>query len=68
MAAGHRRTAAPQKRCSRVLFVSPTYKPLLEIFGGLMEDDESPLAARHREVRAIPAVEGHRLPHVGEAR
>ncbi|WP_410675472.1 NUDIX domain-containing protein [Amycolatopsis sp. cmx-4-68] len=35
----------------RVLFISPTYKPFLEIPGGLTEDDESPLAACHREVR-----------------
>lgn len=35
----------------RVLFVSPTYKPFLEIPGGLVEDDESPLAACRREVR-----------------
>ncbi len=35
----------------RILFVSPTYKPFLEIPGGLVEDDESPLAACRREVR-----------------
>jgi 8-oxo-dGTP pyrophosphatase MutT (NUDIX family) len=35
----------------RVLFISPTYKPFLEIPGGLTEDEESPLAACHREVR-----------------
>jgi 8-oxo-dGTP pyrophosphatase MutT (NUDIX family) len=35
----------------RVLFISPTYKPFLEIPGGLTEDDESPLAACQREVR-----------------
>ncbi|MET7991356.1 NUDIX hydrolase [Amycolatopsis sp. NPDC005232] len=35
----------------RVLFVDPTYKPFLEIPGGMVEDDESPLAACHREVR-----------------
>ncbi len=35
----------------RVLFLSPTYKPFLEIPGGLTEDDESPLAACRREVR-----------------
>ncbi|MGW4483354.1 NUDIX domain-containing protein [Amycolatopsis sp. NPDC004368] len=35
----------------RVLFVDPTYKPFLEIPGGLVEDDESPLAACHREIR-----------------
>lgn len=35
----------------RVLFLSPTYKPFLEIPGGLTEDDESPLAGCHREVR-----------------
>ncbi|WP_406634690.1 NUDIX domain-containing protein [Amycolatopsis sp. WGS_07] len=35
----------------RVLFVCPTYKPFLEIPGGVVEDDESPLAACRREVR-----------------
>lgn len=35
----------------RVLFVCPTYKPFLEIPGGLVEDNESPLAACRREVR-----------------
>ncbi|WP_432848274.1 NUDIX domain-containing protein [Amycolatopsis sp. CA-161197] len=35
----------------RLLFVDPTYKPFLEIPGGMVEDDESPLAACHREVR-----------------
>ncbi|EFL09132.1 predicted protein [Streptomyces sp. AA4] len=35
----------------RILFVCPTYKPFLEIPGGLVEDDESPLAACRREVR-----------------
>jgi 8-oxo-dGTP pyrophosphatase MutT (NUDIX family) len=35
----------------RVLFVCPTYKPFLEIPGGLIEDDESPLAACRREIR-----------------
>ncbi|WP_116203833.1 NUDIX domain-containing protein [Amycolatopsis circi] len=35
----------------RVLFVRPTYKPFLEIPGGLVEDGESPLAACRREVR-----------------
>ncbi|ONI88733.1 NUDIX hydrolase [Actinosynnema sp. ALI-1.44] len=34
----------------RILFVVPTYKPFLEIPGGLTEDDESPLAACRREV------------------
>lgn len=38
-------------QAGRVLFISPTYKPFLEIPGGLTEDDESPLAACHREVR-----------------
>ncbi|WIX79216.1 NUDIX hydrolase [Amycolatopsis carbonis] len=32
-------------------YSSATYKPFLEIPGGLIEDDESPLAACHREVR-----------------
>ncbi|MEV6905963.1 NUDIX hydrolase [Amycolatopsis sp. NPDC051071] len=35
----------------RVLFISPTYKPFLDIPGGLTEDEESPLAACYREVR-----------------
>ncbi|WP_414940145.1 NUDIX domain-containing protein [Amycolatopsis sp. cmx-11-51] len=35
----------------RVLFVSPTYKPFLEIPGGLTEDDESPLAGCRREIK-----------------
>jgi 8-oxo-dGTP pyrophosphatase MutT (NUDIX family) len=35
----------------RLLFVCPTYKPFLEIPGGLIEDDESPLAACRREIR-----------------
>ncbi|WP_410658377.1 NUDIX domain-containing protein [Amycolatopsis sp. lyj-112] len=35
----------------RVLFISPTYKPFLDIPGGLVEDEESPLAACYREVR-----------------
>ncbi|MGW4399566.1 NUDIX domain-containing protein [Amycolatopsis nivea] len=35
----------------RILFVCPTYKPFLEIPGGLVEDGESPLAACRREVR-----------------
>jgi 8-oxo-dGTP pyrophosphatase MutT (NUDIX family) len=34
----------------RVLFVSPTYKPFLEIPGGLTEDDESPQAGCQREI------------------
>jgi 8-oxo-dGTP pyrophosphatase MutT (NUDIX family) len=41
----------------RVLFVCPTYKPFLEIPGGLTEDDESPLAACHREVREELGIE-----------
>ena len=35
----------------RVLFVVPTYKPVLDIPGGMTEDDESPKAAAIREVR-----------------
>ncbi|MFI7122637.1 NUDIX domain-containing protein [Amycolatopsis sp. NPDC049868] len=35
----------------RILFISPTYKPFLDIPGGLTEDEESPLAACYREVR-----------------
>ncbi|WP_205629676.1 NUDIX domain-containing protein [Jiangella muralis] len=34
-----------------VLFLQPTYKPTLEIPGGVVEVDESPLAACRREVR-----------------
>ncbi|SER45866.1 NUDIX domain-containing protein [Lentzea xinjiangensis] len=35
----------------RVLFVVPTYKAVLDIPGGMAEDDESPKAAAVREVR-----------------
>ncbi|MEU7477828.1 NUDIX hydrolase [Lentzea sp. NPDC042327] len=35
----------------RVLFVVPTYKSVLDIPGGMTEDDESPKAAARREVR-----------------
>lgn len=35
---------------SRILFVVPTYKPFLEIPGGLAEDNESPQAACIREI------------------
>ncbi|MFI5608302.1 NUDIX domain-containing protein [Amycolatopsis sp. NPDC051903] len=41
----------------RVLFVHPTYKPFLDIPGGLVEDDESPLAACRREVREELGIE-----------
>uniref|UniRef100_UPI003F498D38 NUDIX domain-containing protein n=1 Tax=Amycolatopsis sp. CA-096443 TaxID=3239919 RepID=UPI003F498D38 len=41
----------------RILFVCPTYKPFLEIPGGLIEDDESPLAACHREIREELGIE-----------
>jgi ADP-ribose pyrophosphatase YjhB (NUDIX family) len=34
----------------RVLLVNPTYKPLWEIPGGMVEADESPLAACRREI------------------
>ena len=34
----------------RILLVNPTYKPQWEIPGGMVEADESPLAACHREV------------------
>jgi 8-oxo-dGTP pyrophosphatase MutT (NUDIX family) len=37
-------------RRDRILFVVPTYKPLLDIPGGLVEDDEAPKAACEREV------------------
>lgn len=35
----------------RVLFVVPTYKAVLDIPGGITEDDESPKAATARELR-----------------
>jgi 8-oxo-dGTP pyrophosphatase MutT (NUDIX family) len=35
----------------RVLFVVPTYKAVLDIPGGMTEDDESPKAAAIREIR-----------------
>ncbi len=35
----------------RVLFVVPTYKSVLDIPGGMTEDDESPKAAAVREIR-----------------
>lgn len=35
----------------QILFVVPTYKPFLEIPGGLAEDDESPRAACDREIQ-----------------
>jgi 8-oxo-dGTP pyrophosphatase MutT (NUDIX family) len=35
----------------RVLFVVPTYKAVLDIPGGMTEDDESPKAAARREIR-----------------
>lgn len=35
----------------RVLFVVPTYKAVLDIPGGITEDDESPKAAAVREIR-----------------
>ncbi|GAA3561601.1 NUDIX hydrolase [Amycolatopsis ultiminotia] len=41
----------------RVLFVCPTYKPFLEIPGGVLEDDESPLAACRREAREELGIE-----------
>ncbi|MDX8053080.1 NUDIX hydrolase [Lentzea sp. BCCO 10_0798] len=35
----------------RVLFVVPTYKAVLDIPGGMTEDDESPKAAAQREIQ-----------------
>jgi 8-oxo-dGTP pyrophosphatase MutT (NUDIX family) len=35
----------------RVLFVVPTYKAVLDVPGGMTEDDESPKAAAVREIR-----------------
>jgi ADP-ribose pyrophosphatase YjhB (NUDIX family) len=35
----------------QILFVVPTYKPFLEIPGGLAEDNESPRAACDREIQ-----------------
>lgn len=35
---------------ARILFVVPTYKPFLDIPGGLAEDNESPRAAGDREI------------------
>lgn len=35
---------------NKILFVVPTYKPFLEIPGGLAEDNESPKAACEREI------------------
>jgi ADP-ribose pyrophosphatase YjhB (NUDIX family) len=38
-------------RSGRVLFLEPTYKPTLDIPGGIVEADESPYDACRREVR-----------------
>ncbi|MFB6718662.1 NUDIX domain-containing protein [Kribbella sp. NPDC056345] len=37
-------------RDGRILFIEPTYKPLLDIPGGIAEPDESPYDACRREV------------------
>jgi 8-oxo-dGTP pyrophosphatase MutT (NUDIX family) len=42
---------------NEILFVVPSYKPFLEIPGGLVEDDESPLAACRRELMEELGVE-----------
>lgn len=50
---GRKRIAAGAlllNREQRVLLVNPTYKPQWEIPGGMVEADESPLAACRREV------------------
>ncbi|MET9274726.1 NUDIX hydrolase [Kribbella sp. NPDC003557] len=50
-----RKTAAGgaliRDRDGRVLFLEPTYKPTLDIPGGIVESDESPYEACRREVR-----------------
>ncbi|MEU4198006.1 NUDIX hydrolase [Kribbella sp. NPDC026611] len=38
-------------RAGRILFLEPTYKPTLDIPGGIVEFDESPYDACRREVR-----------------
>ncbi|GGM52241.1 NUDIX hydrolase [Longimycelium tulufanense] len=43
--------ALVRDHAGRVLFVEPTYKPYLDLPGGMVEDDESPLMACHREIR-----------------
>ena len=40
-----------QDAAGRVLLVEPTYKDVWELPGGMVEDDESPLAACRRELR-----------------
>lgn len=52
-AIAHKRVAAGAlllRADGRILLVNPTYKPQWEIPGGMVEADESPLAACHREV------------------
>ncbi|WP_410788398.1 NUDIX domain-containing protein [Kribbella sp. C-35] len=50
-----RKTAAGgaliRDRAGRILFLEPTYKPTLDIPGGIVEPDESPYEACRREVR-----------------
>ena len=50
-----RKTAAGgaliRDRAGRILFLEPTYKPTLDIPGGIAESDESPYEACRREVR-----------------
>lgn len=50
-----RKTAAGgaliRDRDGRILFLEPTYKPTLDIPGGIVESDESPYEACRREVR-----------------
>ena len=50
-----RKTAAGgaliRDRAGRILFLEPTYKPTLDIPGGIVEYDESPYEACHREVQ-----------------
>jgi ADP-ribose pyrophosphatase YjhB (NUDIX family) len=50
-----RKTAAGgaliRDQAGRILFLEPTYKPTLDIPGGIVEYDESPYDACHREVQ-----------------
>jgi ADP-ribose pyrophosphatase YjhB (NUDIX family) len=50
-----RKTAAGgaliRDRAGRILFLEPTYKPTLDIPGGIVEYDESPYEACRREVK-----------------
>jgi ADP-ribose pyrophosphatase YjhB (NUDIX family) len=43
----------------RILFVTPVYKPYLEIPGGVVNSDESPYAACQREIREELSLDIH---------